>query len=123
MELLACIRVLKWIRENGSWDSVTRVQIFTDSQYVKENMARARGWKRNDWRNRHNEPRENADLWNQLISAHTKVGITVHFEWTLGKKSPVLKRVDKAIKLLRQRLLVEDRTWIAATGREQLLGQ
>jgi hypothetical protein len=41
------------------------------------------------------EPRENADLWNQLISAHTKARITVHFEWTLGKKSPVLKRVDK----------------------------
>jgi len=33
-----------------------------------------------------------------LISAHTKVGTTVHFEWTLGKKSPVLKRVDKAAK-------------------------
>ena len=98
MELLACIRVLKWIRENGPWDSVTRIQIFTDSQYVKDNLVRARGWKKNDWRNRHNEPRENADLWDQLISAHTKVGITVHFEWTLGKKSPVLKRVDKAAK-------------------------
>src|SRR5271166_6254334 len=28
MELMACIRVLKWIRESGPWDSVTRVQIF-----------------------------------------------------------------------------------------------
>jgi hypothetical protein len=37
-------------------------------------------------------------LWNEFISAHAKVGITVHFEWTLGKKSPVLKRVDKAAK-------------------------
>jgi ribonuclease HI len=98
MELLACIRVLKWIRESGPWESVTRVQVFTDSQYVKDSMIRARGWKKNDWRNRHGEPRENADLWNQLISAHSKAGITVHFEWTLGKKSPVLKRVDKAAK-------------------------
>ena len=98
MELLACIRVLKWIRESGPWKSVTRVQVFTDSQYVKDSMIRARGWKKNDWRNRHGEPRENADLWNQLISAHSKAGITVHFEWTLGKKSPVLKRVDKAAK-------------------------
>jgi ribonuclease HI len=98
MELLACIRVLKWIRESGPWESVTRVQVFTDSQYVKDSIIRARGWKKNDWRNRHGEPKENADLWNQLISAHSKAGITVHFEWTLGKKSPVLKRVDKAAK-------------------------
>jgi ribonuclease HI len=99
MELLACICVLKWIRENGPWNSVTRVQIFTDSQYVKENLIRAREWKKNDWRNQHGEPRENPDLWKQLLSAHTKAGITVHFEWTLGKKSPVLKRVDKAAKV------------------------
>jgi len=98
MELMACIRVLKWIRENAPWDSVTRVQVFTDSQYVKDNLIRAREWKKNDWRNQHGEPRENADLWKQLLSAHSKVGITVHFEWTLGKKSPVLRRVDKAAK-------------------------
>ena len=42
MELMACIRVLKWIRESGPWDSVTRVQIFTDSQYVKDNLVRGR---------------------------------------------------------------------------------
>jgi ribonuclease HI len=98
MELLACIRVLRWIRENAPWDSVTRVQVFTDSRYVKENLIRAREWKKNDWRNQHGEPRENSDLWKQLLSAHPKTRITVHFEWTLGKKSPVLKRVDKAAK-------------------------
>jgi ribonuclease HI len=98
MELLACICVLKWIRQTAPWDSVTRVQIFTDSQYVKENMIRAREWKKNDWRNHYEEPRENSDLWKQLLSAHAKAGITVHFEWTFGKKTPVLKRVDKAAK-------------------------
>jgi ribonuclease HI len=98
MELLACICVLKWIRENKPWASVTRVQVFTDSRYVKENLIRAREWKKNDWRNQHGEPRENSDLWKQLLSAHGKTGIAVHFEWTLGKKSPVLRRVDKAAK-------------------------
>lgn len=98
MELLACICVLKWIREKGPWQDVTRVQIFTDSQYVKDNLFRAREWKRNRWRNQHDEPRENSDLWNDLLSAHTKAGMTVHFEWTLGKKTPILKRVDKAAK-------------------------
>lgn len=103
MELLACIRVLKWTRENGPWQDVTRVQIFTDSQYVKDNLFRAREWKKNDWRNQHGEPRENSDLWNQLLAAHAKAGITVHFEWTLGKKTPVLKLVDKAAKAAAKR--------------------
>jgi hypothetical protein len=38
------------------------------------------------------------DLWKQLLAAQAKTGIAVHFEWTLGKKSPILKRVDKAAK-------------------------
>ena len=37
-------------------------------------------------------------MWKQLLSAYPKTGITVHFEWTLGKQSPVLKKVDKAAK-------------------------
>jgi ribonuclease HI len=98
MELLACIRVLGWIRENAPWGSVTRVQVFTDSQYVNDNLTRAREWKKNERRNQYGEPRENSDLWNQLLAAQTKTRITVHFEWTLGKKTPILKRVDKAAK-------------------------
>jgi ribonuclease HI len=98
MELLACIRALKWIRENAPWTGVTRIQLFTDSQYVKDNVFRAREWKKNDWRNRYREPIENSDLWKDLIAAHSKTGITVHIEWTAGKKSPILKRVDKAAK-------------------------
>jgi ribonuclease HI len=99
MELLAGIAALQWVRSNKPWPQITRVQIFTDSKYVFENISRARFWKANDWRNRHGEPKENSDLWKQLLSAHSKVGMTVHFEWNLGKKTPVLKRVDKAAKL------------------------
>jgi ribonuclease HI len=98
MELLACIRALKWVRENRPWRDVTRVQIFTDSRYVKENLFRTREWKKNGWKNRYGEPRENSSLWNDLLSAHAKAGITVNFEWTVGKKTPILKRVDKAAK-------------------------
>jgi len=39
MELLACIKVLEWIRENRPWPSVNRVQILTDSNYVIENLT------------------------------------------------------------------------------------
>ena len=99
MELLACIRVLKWIRENrsvGKRDSGAGLHRFTDM--LRTICSVREEWKKNDWRNQHGEPRENSDLWKQLTSAHAKTGITVHFEWTLGKKSPVLKRVDKAAK-------------------------
>jgi ribonuclease HI len=99
MELLACICALEWVRHNKPWHQINRVQIFTDSMYVYENIYRARQWKANDWRNRHGEPKENADLWKQLLSAQSKTGMTVHFEWNLGKKTPVLKRVDRAAKL------------------------
>ncbi len=121
MELLACIRVLKWIRESGPWSGVSRVQIFTDSQYVKDNLGRARGWKSNDWRNQHGEPRENPDLWKQLLSAHTKTGITVHFEWTLGKKTPVLKSVGEQAKGILKQLLAGQRPGINDLAREMHL--
>ena len=98
MELLACIKALKWIRSNSPWPGVSRVQIVTDSRYVKDNIARAPGWRKNDWRNQHNEPRENTDLWRELLSARQKTGMPVHFEWAAGKKSPVLKAIDKAAK-------------------------
>jgi hypothetical protein len=32
MELLACIRALRWIRSNSPWPGVSRVQIVTDSR-------------------------------------------------------------------------------------------
>lgn len=98
MELLACIEALRWIRSNSPWPEVSRVQIVTDSRYVKDNIPRAPNWRRNDWRNQYNEPRENADLWKQFLSAQQKVGITVHFEWTPGKKTPILKAIDRAAK-------------------------
>ena len=98
MELLACIRALRWIRENRPWPGVTRVQIVTDSRYVKENIARCREWKKNDWRNQHGEPRENWNLWKEFLSASLKTGITVTIEWTAGKKTPILKQIDKAAK-------------------------
>jgi ribonuclease HI len=103
MELLACIRALRWIRENEPWVGVGRVQVITDSLYVKDNIGRSPTWKKNDWRNRYGEPKENWDLWKQLISAQQKVRTRVSFEWTPGKKSPILKRVDKAAKAAAKR--------------------
>jgi ribonuclease HI len=98
MELLACIRALQWIRQTGPWAGVTRVQIITDSRYLIDNLPRAQGWKTNKWRNFEGEPKENSDLWNDLLSARAKAGIRVDFEWRKGKTNEELRTIDKAAK-------------------------
>jgi ribonuclease HI len=104
MELMACIKALRWVRENQPWSDVTRVQIVTDSTYVTNNISyRARGWKKNKWRNRFGKPMANDDLWDDLLAAHTKAGIRVDFVWQSGKKSETGKLVDKAAKAAAQR--------------------
>ncbi len=97
MELMACVKALSWIRENGPWADVTRVQIITDSIYVSENVTfRARAWKKNQWRNRHGEPKANHDLWDTLLKLRPKVGVRVDFGYHKGKTSEITNRVHKA---------------------------
>lgn len=103
MELMACIRALEWVGSNSPWPGVSRVQIITDSKYVKDNIPRAATWRSNAWRNRHGEPRENVDLWRRFLSVRQKVRTVVTFEWTLGKKTPILKNIDRAAKLAAKR--------------------
>lgn len=78
MELLAAIKGLETLKERSS------VTLFSDSQYLVENMNagwvkrwRARGWKRNK-----KDPALNADLWKKLLELcelHE-----VNFQWTRG---------------------------------------
>ena len=107
MELRACITALRWILENAPWPGVTRVQIITDSAYVKDNIPRAPGWRHNKWRNVHNAPRANVDLWRELLSVYTAVQrrarVSVTFHQTKGKKDPDLKAVDRAAKAAAER--------------------
>ena len=98
MELRAVIWAYKWVQDQGSDLGVSRVQIVTDSQYVKENFYRAQSWKQNHWRNAQGRPVENADLWKELLSLRTKTAIRTDLEWMLGKKSPITKAVDKSAK-------------------------
>ena len=98
MELLAVIRVLRWIRKNRPWPDVTRVQIISDSMYVIDNIPRAEAWRRQRWRNRYGQPIENPDLWKEFLSVRNQVSMTVHFVWAAGKKSESLKEIDKAAK-------------------------
>jgi len=64
MELMAVIRGLEALKRPS------RVQVTTDSQYVKrgvtEWMAR---WRRNGWRTADRQPVKNRDLWERLDQA------------------------------------------------------
>ena len=68
MELKAVIEGLKALKRRS------RVQICTDSQYVKNGMESwIHGWKRNGWKTAAKQPVKNADLWPELdeqVAAH-----------------------------------------------------
>jgi ribonuclease HI len=96
MELLACVTAMEYIRDNVL--GVQRVQIVTDSRYVHDNIPRAVGWRRNEWKNQYDRPIENADLWQRFLSDRRKLRIRTDFVWSKGKKSPILKSVDSDAK-------------------------
>lgn len=98
MELMACNRALEWVIEQGTTLRGRRIQIITDSQYVESNIPRVAGWRSRGWRNYNGRPIENQDLWKRFLSLRMKARTTLTFHWTKGKKSPVLKEVDRAAK-------------------------
>ncbi len=99
MELLACIRAFEYVRKHGQNLGVQRVQIVTDSKYVHDCFFLADRWRKNGWRNSDGKPIENRDLWRKLLSARSRVTLRTELKWMLGKKSAILKSVDKAAKV------------------------
>ena len=61
MELLAPIKALKKIPKGS------KVQIFTDSKYVKSGITVwINNWKKNGWKNASKKPVKNSELWKEL---------------------------------------------------------
>ena len=61
MELLAPIEALKKIRKGS------KVQIFTDSKYVKSGITEwIHNWKKNGWKTADKQPVKNKELWEEL---------------------------------------------------------
>jgi ribonuclease HI len=56
MEVIACIHALEWVDESPPWTDVTRVQIITDSPYVKNGVFCARRCERRYERPADQEP-------------------------------------------------------------------
>jgi ribonuclease HI len=103
MELLACIRALEHLQDHGSGYRVERVQIITDSKYVHKHIGTAELWRDNGWKRVSGAPLENADLWKRFLSLRSRrLKLRVEFYWAAGKKTPILKKVDKAAKAAAQ---------------------
>ena len=61
MELLAPIKALKKISKGS------KVQIFTDSKYVKLGITEwIHNWKKNGWKTANKQPVKNKELWTEL---------------------------------------------------------
>jgi ribonuclease HI len=98
MELSTCIRAFEWIAQKGRALGFQRVQLFTDSLYVSEHHRNATAWRKQKWRTQVGRPIENSDLWKRFIAAWSKVSVRVDILWVKGKKSSILKTVDRAAK-------------------------
>lgn len=106
MELMACVKALRWACDNARSSAVNRVLIVTDSLYVTENIIRAQGWKRMGWRNSHGEWKFNSDLWDKLLklrAKNAKLGLRIDFVWQKGKKTELGKKADRAAKAAARR--------------------
>lgn len=77
MELRAAIEALTRVPSGAI------VQLYTDSQYVKNGITSwIIGWKKNGWRTAAKKPVKNADLWRELDQACGNVN--VEWRWVKG---------------------------------------
>jgi ribonuclease HI len=77
MELTAVIRALTSLKRECD------VEIYTDSQYVKNGIETwIHGWKRNGWKTADRKPVKNAELWRELDAA-TKAH-RIRWHWVRG---------------------------------------
>ena len=88
MELMAAIKGLEALKKP------CRVQLHTDSQYVRDGITRwVHNWQRNGWRTSDKKPVKNAELWQELIEATAPHRVEWH--WVKGHSGhPENDRVD-----------------------------
>ena len=77
MELMAAISALEALKRP------CRVEMFTDSNYVKDGITRwIKNWRRNGWRTADRKPVKNAELWQRL---DVLMGVhEVNWRWVRG---------------------------------------
>lgn len=104
MELMAAIAALNYITGRRSPYDVrhfSKVVVYTDSLYVKNNVESALyRWPTTEWCDRNGNPVVNAALWKDLVKAIFRLSPKrVYFEWVKGHKASADNRaVDKSAK-------------------------
>ena len=77
MELMAAIKGLEALKRP------CRVQLFTDSNYVRDGITKwIHGWRRNGWKTADRKPVKNAELWQELLDATAPHRVEWH--WVKG---------------------------------------
>ena len=83
MELLAPIKALEKIPQGS------KVQIFTDSKYVKSGITEwILNWKKNGWITANKQPVKNKDLWTELDNM--TIAHEIKWIWVKGHSSDKL---------------------------------
>ncbi|MBX3561552.1 MAG: ribonuclease HI [Sphingomonas sp.] len=88
MELMAAIRGLEALKRP------CRVQLYTDSAYVRDGITKwIHGWRRNGWKTADRKPVKNVDLWQELLAAAEPHRVEWH--WVKGHAGhPENERAD-----------------------------
>ena len=83
MELLAPIKALREIPKG------TKVEIFTDSKYVKSGITEwIHNWKKNGWKTTSKQPVKNKELWAELDLMTNN--FQIKWSWVKGHSTDVL---------------------------------
>ena len=88
MEILAAVEALAALKEAAS------VEIFTDSQYVKNGITQwVMNWQKNNWRTAGKKEVKNQDLWQRLLKEAARHQVVWH--WVKGHGEDIHnQRVD-----------------------------
>jgi ribonuclease HI len=93
MEMTAVIESLAALKKRS------RVQVFTDSQYVQKGISEwIRAWKKRGWRTAGKKPVRNEDLWRRLDEL--AAGHSIEWHWVKGHAGhPENERADALANL------------------------
>ncbi len=88
MEMMAVIEALRALKKRS------RVELYTDSQYVKQGIEDwLKGWKAKGWKTSNKKPVKNQDLWMEIDDLVLQHDISFH--WVRGHDGhPENERAD-----------------------------
>jgi ribonuclease HI len=123
MELSACIAAMEWVKEESIGKRYSRVQIFSDSQYLVNGQFSVPYWQKAKWRTAAGRPIDNWDLWKRFQAARVKSGVRIDIQKVPNKSTPLLRSVDKLAKAAARSHPVIDRGLVVGkVGRAKLKG-